>query len=153
MHHFKLNIYSKSMKTQHLYFRCISNMDLSIKILFSSDNFTLHFLSKDHSLYWLVVNMHCLKVLVKKTSYPTPCNFPHEWFVFLHRAFLGDWVDNIFPTSKCQYMYSISKYSKIKSEKNWSISELVAAVSWKVIICPVYKPLLHFICTWHWYKN
>ena len=35
-------IYSKSMKTQHLYFRYLSNMDLSIKILFSSENCYFH---------------------------------------------------------------------------------------------------------------
>ena len=114
-------LYSKSMKTQHFYFLYLSNMDLSIKILFSSDNCTLHILSKDHSLYWLIVNMHWLKVLVQKTSYLTPCYVPHVWFVFLHLAFLADWVDNIFPTSKCRYVFSISKYSKIKSEKNWTI--------------------------------
>ena len=134
-----------------MYFRCLSNMDLSIKILFSSDNCTLHILSKDHSLYmyWLIVNIHCLKVLIQKTSYLTPCNVPHEWFVFLHRAFLADWVDNIFPTSKCRYVFSISKYSKIKSDIFWTILKLVAAVSWKVDICPVYEPLLHLVCTWH----
>ena len=54
------------MKTQHLYFRYLSNMDLSLKISFSSDNCTLHILSKDHSLYWLIVNMYCLNVLVQK---------------------------------------------------------------------------------------
>ena len=54
------------MKTQHLYFRYLYNMDLSIKILFSSDNSTLHILSKDRPLYWLIVNMYCLKVLVQK---------------------------------------------------------------------------------------
>ena len=101
------------MKTQHLYFRYLSNMDLSIKILFSSDNSTLDILSKDHSLYWLIVNMHC-----SKTSYLTPCNALHEWFVFLHSAFLAYWVDKIFPTSKCRYVFSISKYSKIKSDSN-----------------------------------
>ena len=141
------------MKTQHLYFRYLSNMDLSIKILFSSDNCTLHMLSKDHSLYWLIVNMYCLKVLVQKTSYLTPCNVPHEWFVFLLRVLLSDWVDYIFPTSKCRYVFSISKYWKIKSLKMLIILELVIAVSWKVVICPVYEPLLHFVCTWHWYKN
>ena len=59
-------IYSQLMKTQHLYFQYLSNIYLSIKILFSSDNFTIHILSKDDSLYWLIVNMHCLKALVQK---------------------------------------------------------------------------------------
>ena len=63
------------MKTQHVYFQYLSNLDLSIKILFSSDNYTLHILSKDHSLYGLIVNMHNLKVLVKKTNYLTPVMF------------------------------------------------------------------------------
>ena len=52
-----------------------------------------------------------------KTSYLTPCNVPHEWLVFLHRNLLADSVDNIFPTSKCRYVFSIWKYSKIKSYK------------------------------------
>ena len=54
------------MKTQHLYFWYLTNMDLSIKILFSWDNCTLHIISKDHPLYWLIVNVYCLKVLVQK---------------------------------------------------------------------------------------
>ena len=57
----------------------------------------------------------CLKVLVKKTSYMTACNVPHEWFLLLHHDFLANWVDYNFPTSKCWYVFSISKYSKIKS--------------------------------------
>ena len=36
---------------------------------------------------------------------------------FLYRALVADWVDYIFPTSKCRYVFSISKYSKIKSYK------------------------------------
>ena len=111
----QIYLYSKSMKTQHFYFRYLSNVDLSIKILFSSDNCTSHILSQDHSLYWLIVTMHCLKVLVHKTSYLTPCNVPHGWFIFFHRALLADWVDNIFPTSKCRYVFSISKDSMTKS--------------------------------------
>ena len=31
---------------------------------------------------------------------------------------LADWVDNIFPTSKCQYVFSMLKYSQIKSLKS-----------------------------------
>ena len=57
------------------------------------------------------------KIACSKTSNPTPCNVAHEWFVFLHRALLADWVDYSFPTSKCRYVVSISKYSKIKSLK------------------------------------
>ena len=38
------------------------------------------------------------KNICSKTSYLNPCNAPHEWFVFFHRAHLADWVDNIFPT-------------------------------------------------------
>ena len=55
-----------------------------------------------------------LKSTWSKTSYPTPCNVPHEWFLFLHRALFADWGDYIFPTSKCRYVFSISIYSKIK---------------------------------------
>ena len=54
------------MKTQHLYFLYLYNFDLSIKTVLLSDKGTLHILSKDHSLYWLIVNMHRLKVLVQK---------------------------------------------------------------------------------------
>ena len=63
------------MKTQHLHFRYFSNMDLSINILFSSDNCTLDILSKDHSLYWLIVNMHCLNVPVQKQVIWLPVMF------------------------------------------------------------------------------
>ena len=35
---FLLHLYSKSMKTQHMYLRCFSNRDLSIKKLISSDH-------------------------------------------------------------------------------------------------------------------
>ena len=68
-------IYSKSMKTQHLYFRYLSNMDLSIKILFSWDNCTLHILSKYHPLYWLIVYNYCLKVIVQKQVIWLPVMF------------------------------------------------------------------------------
>ena len=104
------------------------------------------------------VLIDCKYVLFKstcsKTSYLTPCNVSHQWFVFLLRVLLADGLDYIFPTSKCRYVFSISKYWNIKSlKKMWTILELVAAVSWKVVICPVYETLLHFVCTWHWYKN
>ena len=89
----------------------------SSKFCFLSENCTLHILSKEYSLYWLIVNMHCLEVLVK-TSYLTPYNVPHEWVVFLHRVLLAYWVDYIFPTSKCRYVFSISTCSKIKSKIN-----------------------------------
>ena len=55
-----------------------------------------------------------LKSTCSKTSYLTPCNVPHEWFVFLLPALLADRVDYIFPTSKFRYVFFISKYSKIK---------------------------------------
>ena len=84
-----------------------------IKKLFSPDNGTLHSLSK------VVVLICCQYALFKstcsKTSYLTLCDVPHEWFVFLHRALWADWVDNILPTSKCRYVFSTSKYSKINS--------------------------------------
>ena len=70
-----MDVDSKSMKTQHLYSRYRSNMDLSIKILFSSDNCTLHILSTYHFLYWLIVNMHGLKVLVQKEVIWLPVMF------------------------------------------------------------------------------
>ena len=142
-------IYSTSMKTQHLYFRYLSNMELSIKFLFSLDNCTLHMLSKDYFLYWLIVNMHCLKVLGQKQVIWLPAMFRMSDFYFC--IVICDWVDYNFPTSKCRYVFSISRYLKIKSKKMWTIFELVAAVRRKVVICPVFEPLLHFVCTWHWY--
>ena len=63
------------MKTQHLYFWYLSNMDLSIKIKFPPDKSTLHILLKDHSLYWFIVNMHCLEVLVEKQVIWLPVMF------------------------------------------------------------------------------
>ena len=78
MLHMFYHRYSKSMKTQHLYFWYLSNMDLSINISFSSDNWTWHILSKDHTLYWLIVNMYFLKVLVQKQVIWLPVMF-HMW--------------------------------------------------------------------------
>ena len=52
------------MKTQRLYIRYFSKMDFAIKILLSSDTYILHILKYySNSLYSLIVNMHCLKVL------------------------------------------------------------------------------------------
>ena len=115
----------------------------------------LHF---TYSIKWSVfvfIGYQCAlyKSTCYKTIYLTLCNVPHEWFEFLHRVILADWVDQIFPTSKCRYVFFISKYLKAKSLKIVIILELVAAVSFNVVSCPVYEPLLHFVCTWHWYKN
>ena len=93
-------LYSKSMKTQHFYFRFISNMDLTIKILFSLDNCTLHMPPKDHFFVLVDWQYALFKSTCSKTSYLTPCIVPHEWFVFMDRTLLADWVDYIFPTSK-----------------------------------------------------
>ena len=96
----------------------------------------------------IFVSIDCQSTLFKstcsKTSYLTPCNVPDEWFVFLHLVLLADWVDYIFPTSKCWYVFSISKYSKIKSFKNVKIFRAGGSM---------HGPLLHFICTWNWYEN
>ena len=70
-----LYIYSESMKTQHLFFRYFSNMDLSLKILLSSDNCTFHILSNYYSLYRIIFNMHCLKSLVWKQVIWLPIMF------------------------------------------------------------------------------
>ena len=119
-------------------FRFLSNTDLTINILFSSDNldFTYsikrlfvvlvnchfkHGLDNQHFVFirqldftysiirLFVVLINCQYVLFKincsKTSYLTPCNVMHERSVFLHRALLADWVDNIFPTSKMCSQY------------------------------------------------
>ena len=88
-----------------------------------------------------------------KTSYLTPCNVPHEWFVYLHLAVLADWVDYIFPTSKCRYVFSISKNSKIKSLK--LVNNFRAGGSGKLegryLSCIwTFTP---FHLTWNWYKN
>ena len=75
-----------------------------------------------NSIKWSVfLLIGCQYALFKSTCYKTsnltPCNVPHEWFEFLHRALWAVWVDYIFPTSKCRYSFSISKYQKIKSYK------------------------------------
>ena len=72
----------------------------------------------------LHILIYCQYALFKstwsKTSYLTPYNVLHEWFVLLHRALLAYWVDNIFPTSKCGYVFSISKCWKIcKTKVQW----------------------------------
>ena len=57
------------MKTQHLYFRYLSNMDLSITILFIQCNqiTALYiFFEKVYSLHCLNVNMNCVQVLDRK---------------------------------------------------------------------------------------
>ena len=66
--------------------------------------------------FFVLIDCQCalFKSICWKTSYLTPCNVPHEWFVFFNLALLADWVDYIFPTSKCRYVLSISKCSKIK---------------------------------------
>ena len=146
-------ISSKSMKTQHFYFRYLSNMDLPVKITFSSDNCTLHILSKDHSLYWLIVNMHCLKVLFQKQVIWLPVMFRMSDFYF---CIVLSLLTELITFSQHHYVDMRSPYQNIRRlslKKLWKILELVAAVSSKVVICPVYEPLLHFVCTWHWYKN
>ena len=69
--------------------------------------------------FFVLIDCQCalFKSTCSKTSYLTPCNVLHEWFVFLHLALLADWVDYILPTSKCRYVFSVSKYSKIKFYK------------------------------------
>ena len=57
---------------------------------------------------WLSIWL--FKSTCHKTSYLTPCNVPHEWFEFLHCVLLAVREDYIFPTSKCRYSFSISKY-------------------------------------------
>ena len=112
-----LVVYSKSINTQHLYFRYLSNIDLSIKIFLFIRQ--LYFTYSIKRSFFVLID--CQYVLFKsscsKTSYLTPCNVPHEWFVFLNLALLADWVDYIFLTSKCRYVFSVSKYSIIKSLK------------------------------------
>ena len=86
---------------------------LSIKILFSSDNCSLHILS----FFVLIDFQYALfkSTCSKKKRFQTPCYALDEWFVFLLLPLLADWVDYIFPTSESRYMFSISKYSKMKS--------------------------------------
>ena len=143
------DIYSKSMKTQHWYFRYISNMDLCTKMFFSSDNCSLHILSKDHSLYWLIVNMHCLKALVQKQVIWLPVMFRMSDLYFcIVFSYLTEWIT----FSQHQNVDMCSPYQTIRRlnlKKLWTILELVAVVSWKVFICPVYEPLLYFDCTLH----
>ena len=44
------------------------------------------------------------KSIFSKISHLTPCKVPHEWFLLLLRVLVADWLDNIFPTSKCRYI-------------------------------------------------
>ena len=78
--------YLNSMKTQHLYFPYLSNMDSPIKLLLSSDNCTLHILSQDYSLYWFIVNMHCLKALIQKKVIWLPVKFRMSDLYFASRS-------------------------------------------------------------------
>ena len=148
-----LYIYSKSMKTQHLYFRYPSNMDLSIKIFGSIRQ--LYFTFSIKRLGFVLIDCHyaLFNSTCSETNNLIPCNVPHEWFVLLHCVLSADWVDNIFPTSKFRYVFSISNYSKIKSLKIANNFRAGGSGSCKVVIRPVYERLLHFGCSKHWYKN
>ena len=100
-------IYSKSMKKQHLFIRYLSDMDLPIKISFSSDNCTLHqqFILCVH---WLSICIVYKYLLENTLSDSVLCS---EWMIFIfNRALLADLVHNIFPTSKFRYLFSISKH-------------------------------------------
>ena len=48
-------------------------------------------------VFSVLIDCQCalFKSSYSKTSYPTLCHVPHDWFVFLHRVLLADWVDNI----------------------------------------------------------
>ena len=72
---------------------------------------------------------------------------------FIYRGLLADWLDNIFPTYKCRKVFSISKYSKIKTEKKIA-KKFRASGSGKLEgrYPPVYESRLHFVCTKHWYN-
>ena len=99
--------YAKSMKTQHLYFPYLSNMYLSIKFLFSSDNCTLNTCTLS-SLYWLIVNMHCLKTLIQKQVIWLPVKYRmndlYFCIVLCNNALWKNYALWIFPTSKCRYI-------------------------------------------------
>ena len=97
----------------------ILNMDYSL----ADQNFVcirqFYFTYSIENVFFVLID--CQYVLFKsiclKTSYPIPCNFLHEWFLFFHRDLLAYRMDNIFPSSKYRYVLSISKYSKIKSSE------------------------------------
>ena len=117
-------LYSESMKTQHLYFRYLSNIHLSIKILFSSYNCTLHILSNDYSLHWFVVNMHCLKVLVQKQVIWLPAMFRMSDLYFC--ILLSKLTESI-TFSQHQHVDMCSPYQNIRRE---NLLKIVQFQSW-----------------------
>ena len=144
-------IYSKSLKTQHflIFFQHghgNQNFVFIIQINFES-SIKRHFFALIYCKYALYKST-CLK-----TSYLTLCKVLLEWFVFFHSALLADWVDNIFPTSKCRYVFSISKYLKIKSLKVAINLRAGGSGRLKGVFRLVYECILHFVCTKNWYNN
>ena len=99
------------------------------------------------------VLIHCQYALFKsscsKTSYLTPFNVPHDWFVFFDCALLADWMDNIFSSSECWYLFSYQNIRRLNLLKMQTILELVEAVSWKFAIQPVFEYILHVVCNKH----
>ena len=78
---------------KHLYSRYLSYMDLSTKVLFSSNNCILNILWKDCYLHWLIVNMHCLKLHVQKQGIRLPVMLRmRDLYFFIVLSFLTEWI-------------------------------------------------------------
>ena len=70
----------------------------------------------------------------------------------LYICILLSWLTDWFTFSQHQNVDMCSQYQNIlrlNNEKLLKILDLVAVVTWTVVICPVYEPLLHFVCIWN----
>ena len=83
---------------------CISN---SFKYWLVNQNFVfirqLYFTYSIKRLFFVLND--CQYTLFKSTFSKTSYLVSNDWFVFLHRALLAEWVDNIFLTSKYRFPY------------------------------------------------
>ena len=98
---------------------------------------------------WLSICI-VLKYLFKnKLSDSLQCS---AWVICIFASCSLSWLRGLhFPNIKmliCSLHIEIFRSLNLK--KIWAFLKLVAAVSWKVVICHVYEPLLHFVCTWNW---
>ena len=143
----QLYVYSKSMKMQHLYFRCLHNTDLSIKSMFSQYNCILHILSKDFSFFWLNVNMHGLQGRLWKQVIRISITFRmSDLKIFIVLSETTDWINfsHNQDVNMCSPYQNIRILNLNKLRKLW---ELVAAVASVAAIRLVYECACYFIST------
>ena len=88
-----------------------------------------------------------------KYLFENRCNVQRDWFVFLHRTLLVNLLNSICSSSKCRYVFSISKYYKFKSYKLGTTLEQVAAASLKVSLRHVYECILYLTVLSTKYNN